>query len=232
MKKFLVVTCVILVLSFLPVLSGCPAGGTTESPEKPDTSETPVSERPQPVAPEKPVIYLYPAEPTKVTVKLCYDGVLDITYPAYQDGWEIMAYPDGTLISEIDNKEYSYLFWEGHGETNYDLSMGFVIKGEDTAAFLQEKLSFMGLTPREYNEFIVYWLPRMQNNAYNLIAFQGAAYTDAAKLLISPSPDSILRVFMVFKPLEEPIEIEEQVFGTFTRSGFTVVEWGGCELQK
>ena len=45
-----------------------------------------------------------------------------------------------------------------------DFSRGFVVRGSDTAAFLREKLAYMGLTPREYNEFIVYWLPRMQNN--------------------------------------------------------------------
>ncbi|MBQ7264022.1 MAG: DUF4339 domain-containing protein [Synergistaceae bacterium] len=61
-----------------------------------------------------------------------------------------------------------------------------IVKGEDTARFLQDALSAMGLSPREYNEFIVYWLPKMQGNAYDLIAFQGASYTDHARLTISP----------------------------------------------
>lgn len=47
-----------------------------------------------------------------------------------------------------------------------------MVEGEKTAAFLERVLSEMGLVPREYNEFIVYWLPKMQNNAYNLITFQ------------------------------------------------------------
>ena len=51
------------------------------------------------------------------------------------------------------------------------MSAGFVVKGEDTAAFLQEKLAYLGLTPREYNECIVYWLPRLEGNPYNLISF-------------------------------------------------------------
>jgi hypothetical protein len=68
-------------------------------------------------------------------------------------------------------------------------------------------LSGLGLTPREYNEFIVYWLPQMQDNKYNLITFQWEAYEELAPLAISPAPDSSLRVFMVFAPLEAPIEI-------------------------
>ena len=108
---------------------------------------------------------------------------------------------------------------------------GFVVKGEDTVLFLQEKLAYMGLLPREYNEFIVYWVPRMQNNAYNFITFQEEAYTEIAELIINPEPDSILRVYMTYIPLDEPIEIEEQVLKPFTREGFAVIEWGGCILE-
>ena len=180
---------------------------------------------------EKPVIYLYPTEQTDITVELRYDGVLAFSYPAYNDGWSVTAYPDGTLINHDDNKEYSYLFWEGYSECDYDLSSGFVIRGADTVRFLQEKLSYMGLMPREYNEFIVYWLPLMQNNAYNLITFQNEAYTDKAELVVNPTPDNIIRVFMVFKPLHKPINIDEQELRQFVRTGFTVIEWGGCRLQ-
>jgi len=192
---------------------------------------TPVPVAPTPVAPAKPVIYLYPDEPMDIKVSLDYDGVLDCTYPAYNNGWEVKAFPDGTIIDHFDNREYSYLFWEGHGNANYDFTGGFVVKSEDTVSFLQEKLSYMGLTPREYNEFIVYWLPQLQINKYNLITFQGSAYTDTAKLAIAPEPDSMLRVFMAYKPLEQPIEIEEQILQPFERNGFCVIEWGGSIIQ-
>lgn len=52
----------------------------------------------------------------------------------------------------------------------------------------------MGLTPKEYNEFIVYWLPQMQKNKYNYITFQNEAYTGSAVLNINPKSDSMLRV--------------------------------------
>ena len=35
---------------------------------------------------------------------------------------------------------------------------------------------------------------------------------------------------MAWKPLEAPQEITPQTFAQFERDGFTVVEWGGCEL--
>lgn len=178
----------------------------------------------------KPVIYLYPDSTQEVSVTLDYAGELTCTYPEYNDGWHVTAHPDGTLVDAATGEKYSYLFWEGISDTEYDFSKGYVVAGEDTAEFLEEKLAELGLNRKEANEFIVYWLPRMQENAYNLISFQNEIYTDAAKLEISPKPDSILRVFMAYKALEKPIEIEEPVIEPFERDGFTVVEWGGVQL--
>ena len=179
----------------------------------------------------KPVIYLYPETKTDVSVSVDIDGELTCTYPEYNDGWNVTAYPDGTLINKKDGREYSYLYWEGVGKTDWDLSKGFVVKGEDTAAFLQEKLEYLGLTPREYNEFIVYWLPLMQENKYNLITFQTEAYENSVKLNVSPTPDSVLRIFMVYKPLDEYISIPKQQLESFKRTGFAVIEWGGGCLE-
>ena len=180
---------------------------------------------------EKPAIYLYPTEETDINVILDYDGTLDTTYPEYNGGWEVTAFPDGKIINHADGREYSYLFWEGRGTADYDFYSGFIVSCDDTISFLQDKLAYLGLTPAEYNEFIVYWLPKLQRSPYNLITFQGESYTETAKLTITPEPDSILRVFMAYKPLEEPISLPEQELMPFERQGFTVVEWGGCEVE-
>ena len=39
----------------------------------------------------------------------------------------------------------------------------------------------------------------MEGNPYNLIAFQDEVYTKNAALSISPTPDTLLRVFMAWK---------------------------------
>lgn len=175
----------------------------------------------------KPAIYLYPVEKTDVSVSLDYHGTLTCTYPEYTGLWQVTAYPDGTLVNRADGREYSYLYWEGVTDTPYDFSKGFVVRGADTAAFLLEKFTLLGLTPREYNEFIVYWLPQMQENPFNLISFQGEAYTRNAVLDITPRPDSLLRVFMAYRPLQNFMDIKEQPLAAFQREGFVVVEWGG-----
>jgi len=182
---------------------------------------------------KKPVIYLYPTSQQTVSVKLDYKGELTCTYPEYKDEWKVKAQPDGTLTNLADNREYSYLYWEGVSNNNnkWDMSKGFVVKGTETVKFLQEKLEYLGLTPKEYNEFIVYWLPIMKENKYNLITFAGVDYENIARLNITPKPDSILRIMMLFKPLDNPVKLEEQELKPFVRKGFTVVEWGGTEVN-
>ena len=181
----------------------------------------------------KPVIYLYPQRPTDVSVKLtAKNAEISTTYPAYGDGWNVTAYPDGKLVNKADGGNYHYLFWDSvNDRAHYDMSQGFVVKGEDTEKFLREKLEILGLNEDERNEFIVYWLPRMEHNKYNQIAFQSDAYTDNYKLDISPKPDSLLRVFMTYRPLDEKIDIPEQKLSGFERKGFAAVEWGGAELK-
>ena len=183
-------------------------------------------------ATDKPVIYLYPTVPTEVSVKLTLNGRLTCTYPDYSKGWDnFTAHPDGTLIFP-DGKEYYCLYWEGMQDAEWDFSTGFCVKGSDTAAFLEWALAAQGLTPREANEFIIYWLPLMQNNPYNVISFQTDAYTSTAVLEITPKPDSLLRIMMTYYPSDKAVEITPQEFEGFERDGFTVVEWGGSQVKK
>ncbi len=187
-----------------------------------------------PTAVKKPVIYLYPSTTQEVSVKLRFGGMLAYTYPSYNqsiEGWRVIARPDGTLINLADGREYSYLFWEGKEyDLNIDETKGFVVKGSETREFLQTKLAELGLIPREYNEFIVFWLPKMEDNPYNFIQFVGEEYEKSAPLSISPKPDSMLRVFMAFRALDHYKDVTPQEIQPFERRGFSVVEWGGTEL--
>jgi hypothetical protein len=134
-------------------------------------------------------------------------------------------------LTDADGQTYNYLYWEGVADMAYDFSQGFCVAGSDTAAFLEDALAQLGLTRREANEFIVYWLPQMEGNPYNLIAFQTDAYTDHAGLTISPEPDTLIRVFMAWKGLEAPVDIPAQTLTAVDRNGFTVVEWGGTKIS-
>lgn len=181
----------------------------------------------------KPVIYLYPETVCEVSVELDFEGVT-VTYPEYDEdngGWRVTAYPDGTLLGE-EGREYSYLFWEAENDMRFDFSEGFCVKGSETEEFLRWALSEQGLTPKEYNELIVYWLPLMIQNPYNIISFQGENYNESAPLKITPEPDNVKRVFMAYYPSDVKKDIPEQELEGFERNGFTVVEWGGACIEN
>ncbi len=182
---------------------------------------------------EKPVIYLYPTKKENITVQLNYQGVLDHTYPAYpKTGWKVTAEPNGTLWDE-KGQEYYALFWEGKPYTQLIPSDGFIVTGKETAAFLEEKLAYLGLNRREANEFIMYWLPRLENNPFNLIHFAGNAYEEQAELMITPKPETTIRVMMLTQALQSKIDFPVQDLSTLKkiRKGFTAVEWGGSVIQ-
>lgn len=182
---------------------------------------------------KKPIIYLYPEKEQEVNVKVHFQGELTHTYPKYNPttGWTVKASPNGDLIDTITKREYYALYWEGENNLPYTTDKGFVIKGEESAAFLEEKCAQLGLSAREANEFIIYWLPQLEKNTYNFIHFSTQEYQDQAPMEITPQPDAVIRVFMLFKGLDKFENVEPQIFPeTPVRKGFTVIEWGGAEL--
>lgn len=176
----------------------------------------------------KPVIYLYPEKPTKVSVSLHPEGGFTYTQPEYDDGWKVWAEPSGQLTELKTGKQYPYLFWEGRGGFYETPKKGFVVKKEEVENFLVKKLAELGLNQKETADFMQFWLPRMQEKPYYFITFMGNGVMDRlAPLSVLPKPDTTIRILMDFTPLEEPISVENFSIRTPERKGFTVVEWGG-----
>lgn len=177
---------------------------------------------------KKPIIYLYPQEIMDIDVSIDTLGKITTTYPSYKDGWHVKAYPDGKIVHE--GKAYAYLYWEGIVDSLDKIETGFVVKGSETAEFLDDKLSYIGLNYKERNDFITFWLPELESNPYNMIHFMQDTYDDLARLNVNPEPDSLIRVFMVYQGLDRFQEIPSQDLMQHTRNGFVVVDWGGSEL--
>jgi len=183
---------------------------------------------------DKPVIYLYPEETTKVSVKLGRSDKLTCSYPKYEEkGWNVKAEPSGKLTDLDTERELYCLYWEGLNTNETNMKEGFVVKGEDTIEFLEEKLEILGLNEKEAQEFIIYWLPQMEDNKYNYIRFETIEEINKnMPLEITPIPDNVIRINMQWKALDKYIEIKEQLLQKApARTGFTVVEWGGTKLD-
>ena len=181
---------------------------------------------------EKPVIYLYPETETKVHVQLSKPENITCDYPEYNEGWNVIAKPNGNLHDVASGKDLYCLYYECSADASQVEEDGFVVKSADIADFLDEKLEILGLNDKERNEFIIYWLPKLEQNKYNYIRFLTKAEIDEAEELnVNPKPDSVIRIMMSYKGLDKPINVREQKLKTAERAGFTVVEWGGTEIK-
>lgn len=207
----------------------------------------------------KPVLYLYPPQPTQVNVKFAAPMNLDITIPQYSEGWKVLANPNGTLIDlqsqltdckkinyERKGSEYAkqacsdhtypYLYWAGQSLIGHypSIDEGWVVERNELSNFLNFKLGEIGLNEKEKNDMLEYWLPEIlnKNTPYYKISFlQTQQMNNLAPLSIMPKPDVLFRIFLDYVPLNSwPNQtIQPQILNKITRKGFTVVEWGGLK---
>ena len=151
-------------------------------------------------------------------------------YPKFnkKNSWNVKAKPNGDIL--INDKTYPYLFWEAESYDPFDTNEGFIVSEENAEKFLEEKLEILGLNEKEKTDFITYWLPVLLKNKLSLCSFQPKKYFDNFELNITPKPDSLIRVFVIIKKLDSPINIKEQKLVPNERKGFTVIEWGGSKI--
>ena len=180
----------------------------------------------------KPVIYLYPEEPMDISVQLKLTDTNKFTtvYPKFnhKNTWNVHAEPNGDIY--IKNRKYPYLFWEAKSYDLVDTNEGFIVSDEEAEKFLEEKLSILGLNDKEKTDFITFWLPVLLRNKLSLCSFQTQKFFDTMELNVTPKPDSMIRIFLVIKKLDSPINVKEQKLESVERKGFTVIEWGGSKL--
>lgn len=190
---------------------------------------------------KKPVLYLYPTRTMGLSVSLDYEGTLTYTYPTPQarvDGgvtWQVTAAPDGDL-TDASGRHYPSLFWEGEEPAILAQNEGFVVEADAAAAFLEDKLSTLGLSEREAAEFITFWGPRIAERGRALVTFASEEF--ARKVVYrftDPSsgaeivPDTFIRVYIVVGDVPQAAVREQKLVPAPARTGFTAVEWGGTE---
>jgi hypothetical protein len=184
----------------------------------------------------KPVIYLYPQQTANVHIDLNSKGELGMTYPLYnkKNGWNVTADANGTITS--DNKTYNYLFWDGTmeiGKFNFNANEGSIVESVNLISFLENTLTQIGMNSKESADFITYWAPKMLKNKKNFIHFMvNDNYEQIASVNVSPKPDNMLRVYMMWGKVDEENELNPtpQSFQQLKREGFTYIEWGGSEF--
>ncbi len=187
------------------------------------------------------------------------DAVSDLDPSEFDQRYDRRAnlyrvYPDGRIVSDFWKKEYGRLEWKPAAQQiyssrtgsytlywdaayqngwSYDFTEGWCVPGDETETFLWDVLPKTGLNEIETGDVIADWLPELEGNAFNLLAFhidhrQTAVYQGGTGERIG----STLRVFFLTQPLDAPIELTPQTFEPFDREGSTVVQWGGVQIEN
>jgi hypothetical protein len=186
------------------------------------------SDNPEPRPVKKPAVYLYPTEQMNISVKVEVNGCLTLTDPPYNTGWNVNAAPDGL----IDNK-YDYLFYEANLNKIELPEEGWIVEYKKLENWFDEFLPQLGLDTKEKNQFKEYWLKDLKKaNYYEIKLLDNKFLADNMKLIISPEPETILRLNFYFKPVFEFKEIKNPVVSKVLRNGFTVIEWGGINAGE
>ncbi|KAG1893681.1 uncharacterized protein F5891DRAFT_962575 [Suillus fuscotomentosus] len=226
---------------------------------------------------KKPVIYLYSPSDIDVSVKLSLipEWKLSVIYPVVttEDNgrrleWNVRTHQDGSLTERDSGLNVSYLFWEAEtnsqaaskpqpvdtfnpASSSLDNTDSIVTPVDKVAVYLDNSLKVLGLHTEARTSFITYWLPSILKHEYVALRFvPQAAFERAASLRISPQPDVVTRVFILFKGIRKEdfanwtnarIQAEKDVAWWVNvvgvdpaRAGdvtlFRALEWGGMEV--
>ena len=71
----------------------------------------------------------------------------------------------------------------------------------------------------------------LNDHRFIFIHFATSEYEQAVTLNVVPAPDTVIRIFMIYRPLKEAIDVVPQKLESVPRRGFIVVEWGGGEAE-
>ncbi|TES90612.1 MAG: hypothetical protein E3J87_09600 [Candidatus Cloacimonadota bacterium] len=170
----------------------------------------------------KPNIYLYPVKPCSVAVMLEPDGRLTVSDPPYQNGWNVYAFPDGTIQNSL-----GYLFYEAKINKMRVTDKGWCITKDEVTSFFFSILYSYGFNQRETNDFVSYWRGNLPDSPYYVIYPAVNKEIDkVCPLTVYPSPDVVLRVWFVVESVKTPVSLDAPAIPSFKRNGFVVTEWG------
>lgn len=203
-------------ISFLIVFSCNKDTGIITEPSNSDTTYVGV---------KKPNIYIYPSEFIELDVNLNFPqgGFVVESIPEYNDGWHVVVDTSGLI-----NNEFRFLFYEVQVPNLFQHEKGWIIKKENLSNFFRDNLSKIGFLNDEINDFIEYWIPRLDSATEYLIYPQyQEEISSVIELSFSEDPESLLRLFYVIKENSNQIGyLQTPKIPEFKRKGFTVVEWG------
>jgi hypothetical protein len=115
------------------------------------------------------------------------------------------------------------------------LARAACVASDDALRFLEDVAAKVALNDKERADFVSYWLPSLERNPLSMVqVLADDEYSRWAELDVRPAPDTTIRLFMLFQRIDQrPAMMPSTLdLAQRTRVGFTVVEWGGTNLDE
>ena len=95
--------------------------------------------------------------------------------------------------------------------------------------FFSSTLTAYGFNDREIADFFDYWLPILDEaKYYEIRPIVNESLDVLCPLSIVPGPDNLLRLWLLFTPVNHRTNLVEPFIPLFERRGFVAAEWGGA----
>ena len=205
---------------------------------------------------QKPAIYLYPKETTKIEVKLDKSIKHKNVIPNYKGKWLVEAdstgairdlQPKYTNCNKLPYKKfgfeyskqacevnkYPYIYWDGKQlfKPIPKKNVGFIVKKKNIESFLLDAATKLQLNNTEKYDFVRYWTKKMQDKKwkyYRVYFLQNAEVDSYLPLTINPNPETVNRIEIIVRKAKKNEKITPQNIIPVERNGYTMVEWGGA----
>ncbi|HJN76591.1 MAG TPA: hypothetical protein QGF58_21860 [Myxococcota bacterium] len=176
------------------------------------------------ISADKPNLYLYPDEPTKMSVRLRLDPKQNViaSEPAYEDGWAGVAWPDGTWTQ--GGERFDFLFYEVGLTPSQHASLR--TKRGMCAQDLSQITDIVreyGFDEREVSDFHEAWVEDLPD-ADLYAVYPQRHVARLAGLQLDP-PLRVERLWLVIEPAES-CDLAPMDIHPVDRSGAHAVEWG------
>ena len=141
----------------------------------------------------KPNIYIYPKETVQLDVLLSFPlgGKIVSSIPEYGNGWSITVDKNGTI-----DDMYSFLFYESTQPDIWQKKSGWTVKKNVLESFFRKNMAEYGFYGHEIDDFIEYWIPRLNDcDYYSIYPQTKELIDDVIEIYFSTQTENSLRLF-------------------------------------
>lgn len=177
-----------------------------------------------------PFIYIYTQDSESFELSFDAPELLIETDPVYSSSFKVTSDIEG--ITTVDGKPYRYIYYESELSDRWtQREQGVLIHGSSLRSDLRDLALSYGFVDQEVEDFVDCWASFLEMQDY--VVYPQLTETVDLVMPISVSSiefDTYSRVWFVFQPAEHAPGYQEPDSYNITRSGNTLVEWGGYVL--